>query len=506
MILPIIPEIVHVHLGAVKRIGQERNFLYTCRAISVISLVFGLCATGCATAPSGHYSADAVCHAPSPKQLPALDATTKQTLPHPLRQVTHQETLPAPHSGNLFEGPTTIEELVAYALGNNPEIAATRSKARALISRVPQARSFDDPNLSTTVFLEQIQTAAGPQDLMLSLSQKIPWFGKRNARGEVAYHQAQVAFAELADAELRVIEQLKLAYYDLYFIEEAKAIYKELEPKIKDVIAVTRSRFETDSQRVGLESVYHAEITLHKLQITLAELEQARFKASSRLARGLHLPRGLGLDIQPQWKPIPAAGDVDSLVAMIEFCHPQLEANRQAVVRDEWSVTLAKREYYPDVNVGFNWHAIGESGLSPVANGRDAYSLTAGVNLPIYKHKRDAAIREARFKTAQSAQQFQVAWDSLRADVEQLHTEVVEHDRVLRILDENILRKAEQTFELSLEAYRVDRIGFQQLIDSYESLLRSQLDRLRHATRRAQATAQLERAVGCAVADWNSSQ
>ena len=47
-------------------------------------------------------------------------------------------------------------------------------QAHALEARVAQVRALDDPMLMTTTFLEPIQTAAGPQDGILNLSQRSP--------------------------------------------------------------------------------------------------------------------------------------------------------------------------------------------------------------------------------------------------------------------------------------------------------------------------------------------
>ena len=458
-------------------------------------------AAGCATTPSvANRSGQA--ESTQLRRLP-VPGEDRSPVPNaiPTRQVAFEETLTPQPGSALFSGPTPVEQLIAYAVTNNPEIAAARSRSEALLARVPQARSLEDPILATTVFLEEIQTAAGPQQLMLSLSQRFPWFGKRDARGEIACHNAQMAYAELANIELGVVEQVSLAYYDLYFIDQAIRLYRELLPNIEDVIAITQTRYETNSQRVGLESVLQAEVTLHKLQITLTELEQARLKTLARLEKSLHVPDGQRLEIQPTLVPSSFPQQVDALVAMLEQCQPQLEARRQAILRDNWSVALAEKNYFPDTNLGLNWYAIGGVGLSPIANGRDACALMIGVNLPVYKAKRDAALREAFFQSAQSAELYDASWDALRADVQRLHAEAVEHDRVLQILNENILRKAQQTFELSVEAYRVDRIGFQQLIDNYESLLRFRLDHHSRRVRREQAIARLERVVGCAVTE-----
>jgi cobalt-zinc-cadmium efflux system outer membrane protein len=81
-----------------------------------------------------------------------------------------------------LSGPTALDILIGYALANNPEIQAARYSAQSLGARVPQANSLPDPTLMATAFLEEIQTAAGPQEVAMSLSQKFPWFGKRALR------------------------------------------------------------------------------------------------------------------------------------------------------------------------------------------------------------------------------------------------------------------------------------------------------------------------------------
>lgn len=472
-------------------------------------LLMWLATVGCATNSSRVASRDeqlaprSIAESPATQSDPARRQDNTQTEDmQTVQRVVHVESAQALRSDLLFEGPTHVEQLVAYAVANNPEIVAARSKSASRMARIPQARALDDPYFSTTIFLNEIETAAGPQDAVVSISQKFPWFGKRWLRGHAAYHDAQAAYAELANVELTVVEQVKLAYFDLYFIDEAIRVNRLLEPKLKDVIQIARTKYETDEAKAGLESVLQAEVALHKLEITLAELEQARLMALARLAQAVHLPNGLGMDIQTQFDGAPRPPSVDRLVAMLEQCNPQLEARQQEIQRDSTHVQLARKNYFPDFNVGFNWIDIGSQGLSRSANGEDAYSMMVGMNVPIYRGKLNAAMRESRANVSQSSSRYDATWDQLRAEVESLHAAAIEHDRVLAILNTNILRKAEQTLELSLEAYRVDRIGFQQLIDNYEDLLRFRISYHMRRAQREQAISQLERAVGCVVADW----
>ncbi|HVT26646.1 MAG TPA: TolC family protein [Lacipirellulaceae bacterium] len=407
----------------------------------------------------------------------------------------------APVINSAISGPVTVDQLVALARQDNPNIVAARLKASAMMQVVPQARALDDPMLMMTFFPMPPQTASGPQQFMLSLQQKFPWFGKRNARGEIAYHDAQVAFSDLADVELGVIEQVKLAFYDLYFLDQSDEIYRELRPRIADLITIARQRYETNSAQVGLESVLQAQIRLRELDITLVKIDQSKVKATARLAQAIHLPRGANIDIEPRLDRSPQPKQVEILVEMLDVCHPRLHARREAVTRDDWRIDLARRDYLPDVTVGINWGAIGEHGLSPVADGEDDLSISLGMNLPIYMDKRRAEVREARLKAGQSSQEYEAAWDSLRADVERYYADVREQDEVLKILDQDILKKSQQTFDLSTEAYRVGRIGFQQLIDNYDTLLRLRIEYFMRTAAREQAIARLERSVGCAIAE-----
>ncbi len=124
-------------------------------------------------------------------------------------------------------GPQPVEAYVQYALAQNPDVQAARKRIEAAANRVPQAASLQDPTVGVTAYPAPVQTAAGEQKLSLSASQQVPWFGKLDARAGLAEEETNVARAQLAVVELEVIEQVKRAYYDLYFIQKAIRITED---------------------------------------------------------------------------------------------------------------------------------------------------------------------------------------------------------------------------------------------------------------------------------------
>jgi len=418
--------------------------------------------------------------------------------------------VPAPHSPHppqpddsysvgVFPNPVTCETLVQYALANNREIQAARYHARALGARVPQAASLADPTLMATVFLDSLQTAAGAQDVVMSLSQRFPWFGKRGLRSQVAYHDAMAAYARLTAAELQVIEEVKRAYFDLYFLQSAIAETRRLEPRLRDVVEIAQTKFRTNTPGAGLESVWQTQIELSKLKTDLVELESAKARAQARLAGILDLPPQTRFTATPQLDQTAITHTAELLVELAETCQPELEARRREVWRDRSATALASRNYWPDVNFSLNWYEIDSQGLSPVANGHDAFSLGVGVNLPVYRTRLDAAVREARYRAASTTRRYAAARDRLLAEVQTLYAQFVEHDQTLAILDSEILPRAARTLDLAIEAYRDRGLQFQQLIDTYRTLLNYRIDFHKRVAMREQAIASLERAVGCAI-------
>jgi len=408
-------------------------------------------------------------------------------------------TRPTAEPTAVLDGPAPLETLVAHALANNPRIQAARYHARAMAARVPQAASLPDPQLMTTVFLEAIQTAAGPQEVALSLSQKIPWLGKRAFRGQVAYYDATAAYARVTVAELEVIEQVKRAYFDLYFLQSAIAETERLRPQLENVIAIARTRYETSAPGAGLDSVLQAQVELAKLKTRLVELDETKVRAQARLAGVLHLPPNTRIEPTGQVDHAQLAHAAKVLVGLAESCQPELEARQREVSRDRASICLAQRDYWPDVNLGVSWQEIGPHGLSPVANGRDAFSLGIGVNLPIYRNRLEAAVREAKNRTAASSRRYVAERDRVRAEVSALYALFRQHDRMLGIVESEILPAAEQTLELATESYRNSQASYQQLIDVYRTLLAYRIELHQHVAARGQAVASLERAVGCSI-------
>ena len=79
-----------------------------------------------------------------------------------------------------------LAALIAEALARNPRVRAASFRHQAALQRVPQAEALPDPTFALTQYAIAPQTRVGPQTTMLSVSQRLPWFGKLSNQGDIA--------------------------------------------------------------------------------------------------------------------------------------------------------------------------------------------------------------------------------------------------------------------------------------------------------------------------------
>lgn len=116
---------------------------------------------------------------------------------------------------------------MAYAALNNPGLEAAFNPGKAALEMVLPARTLPDPHFTFGYFIEQVETRVGPEDYTIGISQTFPWFGKLKLRGEAALEGANAAQQQYENAKLKVFDEVKQAYFELYYLGRAIGITDE---------------------------------------------------------------------------------------------------------------------------------------------------------------------------------------------------------------------------------------------------------------------------------------
>lgn len=383
-----------------------------------------------------------------------------------------------------------LTDVVAEALGQNPEIQAARERWRAAQERPAQAAALDDPEAKVEFFnTPQTLDISQTENIIFGLSQRFPYPGKRALKKSLAMKDADIAEAQFREKERAITVQVKHAYYELFFAHKAIEVHLQQIAIVKDLFSIANARFRAG--KVAQVDVLKSSMEISKLHNELPVLEQQRESAQARL--NLLMNRApqttLGMPVAPTG---PRGRQGFEELEQIAFQNrPELRALDTETARSQTAIALAQKQYYPDFNVTVErFQNFGQ---------RDGFGGMAMMSLPFSfwtKSKYDAGLREAKANLESAKAVYQVAGNQMRFELKDLLAKINAAEKLLALYKTTIIPQAEQTLESAQISYRTGKVEFLTLLDAERAVKDFQLEYYRTLTAFEQRMAELERAIG----------
>ncbi|MDA7980522.1 MAG: TolC family protein [Pirellulales bacterium] len=449
----------------------------------LLGLLASLCAVlvGCKTP-----------HPASPNEVLLAETMSCGITPHPTLIAA-----PLPVADQLA-GEQSIKTLIQFALGNNPGIQSAQSRVDAAAARVVQAGSLKDPMLEAKgwpFFPNTPQTAAGRMTVDMMVAQEIPWRGKRALRAAAAQADVQAAHARLAAAELQTIAEVKLAYFDLYYIQRAIEITEQDLTVLHELIVVANSRYER--VQTSQQDVLRLLAERDSAEGELIKLRQKLTGLQAQLASILHVSPETPIRAMSDLPNVTTNYDLELLYQQAIAVRPELQAMMAEIGRNRRRIDLAELQYYPDVTLKAGWGEITTNrAIAPSANGNDNVGLGLSFNLPLYRDKLAANVREAQSSTMAAARDYDQLKDATYRDIRSLYADALGQQELEVLLRESIIPKTEQALQVAISGYQVGEVEFADLLANWREVLQFHLSHLRLQTQLRQTIAKLERTVG----------
>ena len=392
-----------------------------------------------------------------------------------------------------------IRWVVDEALRSNPQFKSAKLNWDASKERVPQARALDDPNLGATYYGEQIQTRVGEIQAGFMASQKIPFYGKLRLKGEVAENEANATGERYRALEREIMAEAKSAFYELYWVYKSIKINEENKELLQRFTKIAEIKYSTG--KATQQDVLKAQVELSDIMNELITLEQLRETAAARintlLNRHPETPLGTPEEVDIAKFDVPIA----ELYQQAERISPDLAIFKHIIERDKAAYKLSKKNYYPDFTFGFNYNLINDLPTSvmssPVGEGRDAYSGTLSINIPIFQKKKyDAGVREADARLKSSERAYKNMENMTLFGVKDFHFKVQTAERLVKLYRDSIIPQAQQSLKAAEIGYQSGQVDFLNLIDSQRVLLDFNLAYYRSVADFGINLAGLERVIG----------
>lgn len=384
-------------------------------------------------------------------------------------------------------GPHGVHEYIVFALRQNADVQAARLRVAAMANRVPQAASLEDPMLEANYPSQGAQFAFGFQQYRVS--QKVPWPGKLRTRAAAAEAETAMARADLGAAELQVIADVKQVYYQMYIVQQSIEITLRQRRLLADISKIATAKYEAG--QVSQQDVLRSQVEVSNLDNELISLRQQMQSSQARLARLLHVSPETEMRTVEQLPAEQLPKDVDRLYETAIRRRPELQSQLAAVRRDRGLIELARLNYRPDIIAGAMYM---QMPTSP-----DAIISGISMNVPIYRKRLAAAVREAEATTAADRRKYDSLRDRTQEETKDLFVRIEAGRQMLELFRSSIIPQADQTLQVSIQGYEAGKVDFLQMLDNWQQLLRYRVSAYRLEGQLRQDLAELERIVGGAL-------
>lgn len=369
----------------------------------------------------------------------------------------------------------SLRALVDEALARNPELAASRERSAAAMSRIERVAALADPVVSIGYEKGDAWLPGGGVDTgpRIGVSQELPFSGKRRLMREASARDAELTRHASGAITLGITYAVRKAVADLLLARENIAIIRDQRRATADIEELTRARYSA-----GLAS----QLDVLRAQAELARFDQMRLheeglvtSAIAELNRLRGRPEGTEVEVCVRLSDLVARPvEVPLLAGVLTRAHgdsPEVRAAATMVERGSLAVDLARRNLKPDF-VASSTYAF--RGSLP-----DRWTVEVGVILPAYRnHKQRLAIVEAEAELKSTRAEQEAASLRTRAAVEKAHADFKAAVLEARTIEREVLVIDELAVESALAGFRSGQTPFISVLEAHNVLYR---DRRQHA-------------------------
>ncbi|PRQ08154.1 Outer membrane efflux protein BepC precursor [Enhygromyxa salina] len=395
-----------------------------------------------------------------------------------------------------FDG--TPEPYVAYALVHEHNLRASWERWRAATHRVARERRLPSPMLTYAVFVSPVETRVGPQRHRLGVQQRFPWPGELLAGADAATAAARVEQRKFEAAALELRARVVIAYWRLWTLREIEVIEREQLELYEGLIEIARARLEIGN--ASLADIQQLELGRARLADQIDGLNESQQAAQAALVAAVAAPPETPTPTASALPRLeqPGADEASLRLALVD--HPSLGRWQAQAEVGDLRVKEARHARAPGFSLGVDWVEVGPARMGNVADsGKDAVSISVGVELPLWQRNYAEDQRAAEAEAAAARAEWAATRDRAAAQLSMALSQIRDTARRAALHEDTLIPQAQSALESTLGGYATGDVQFAAILLAERELLELRLAAVQLHAAHAIAWADLEAIVGRSV-------
>ncbi len=392
----------------------------------------------------------------------------------------------------------SLQAAIDRAVQDNPSLAQIQARSEALAAIPSQVGTLPDPVISFNALNLPVNSFDLAQENMTQMqggiSQDIPFPGKLSLREQAASYQAEAATYDVAEAQLRLVRDVKKAWWAHFYLDRALEIIILNQNLLRQFVKIASTKYAVGE---GLQQdVLLAQLELSKLLDTEIRLTGAINTTKAQLNALLDQPANHLFSLPEETKEsLPVLQTQSRLFAQAKDYRAILASRRKSINAAQSRLELAKKDFFPDFKVGAFY-----GGRADTLSGQeraDFLSLKLSMTVPIFAASKQAkAVDQRHSELMQQRYALKDQWNNVRAEISTAYSDFHQSKDQVVLFKQGIIPQARQTVASMLAGYQVNKVDFLNLVRSQITLYNYETQYWKALTEANQALAQLTAVVG----------
>lgn len=365
----------------------------------------------------------------------------------------------------------SLTELEQIALSNNPTLAQAAAEVRAATARKLQSGLYPNP----TVGYQGEQIKGGIQgggEQGFFVSQDVVLGGKLGLNRRVIEQEKKQAEAEEEEQRLRVINGVRMFYYQALAAQEMVDLRQKLSKLAED--AMQTSHQLGNVGQADQPDILQSEVEGEQAELAVVAAEQNQLRAWRALAATVGKPQMPLTHLAGSLEDMPEDNPDQWLQAILQES-PAVKIARLGVLKAQAALARAKREPIPDLQLrgGLEQnlelepttnHAIGLQGFAEI-----------GVRIPIF-NRNQGNVQASRADIERAQQEVQRVQLVLRERAAALLQNYATSRSTVERYRERMIPRARKAYELYVKSYGAMAAAYPQVLIAQRTLFQLQTD------------------------------
>ena len=401
-------------------------------------------------------------------------------------------------------GPTfTVSELVTQALEKNRDLLAARQRLAEAQGLLRQAGVRLAPTVEVEAGTGRPLGTRGEEEYSAGFFYPFETGGKRQKRVSVAELGMALAEAEVAERTRQLTFEIRRRAAELLAA-------RRKQDAIERLLALSSESFQITKARVDQGDAAPLEQQLLATELARVEAQQAGF--AGRASAGLlHLRQVIGppgnesFGLREEAHPVGDDVSLEALKERARASRPDLRAAHLLEQQAVAELALQRAQGRPDVtasaryvqrNSFFEQSVLTSLGITTQLHDR-ANVLTFGLSVPLFAQRSNLGNVEAAVARERAARLHHEYLESIVAlEVEAAYRRWTAAQRAVALFERGVVDQSEKNLTVIRQAYTLGQLRVLDVLAEQRRLIDTELAYVDAQADLAQATAELERAVG----------